>query len=116
MLESTYVTFTKVCDKQIAKHGRTRNAILEAIRLCNDRDILKEYLESKKKEVVNIMMVLYDEQEIMRSYVESERHDARVENSIRTAKRLLEKGEMLIEDIAECTVLPIKEVRNLERN
>ena len=49
------------------------------------------------------MMVLYDKQEIMRSYVESERHDTRVENSIRTAKRLLQKGKMSIEDIAERT-------------
>ncbi|NBI62786.1 hypothetical protein D3Z38_06870 [Clostridiales bacterium] len=62
------------------------------------------------------MMVLYDEQEIMRSYMESERHDTRVENSIRTAKRLLQKGEMSIEDIAERTDLSIKEVRDLERN
>lgn len=116
MLESTYVTFTKACDEQIAKHERTRKAIWEAICIRKDRDIPKEYLESKEKEVLNIMMVLYDEQEIMRSYVESERHDARVEASIRTAKRLLEKGKMLIEDIAERTDLSVKEVQNLERN
>lgn len=36
------------------------------------RNILKEYLESREKEVVDIMITLYDEQEIMERYVESE--------------------------------------------
>ena len=55
------------------------SAILEAIRICKDKNVLKEYLESKEKEVVDIMMVLYDEQEVMRSYVESEVHEAKIE-------------------------------------
>ncbi len=62
------------------------------------------------------MMILYDEQEVMRSYVESERHDAKLEAIIETAKNLLKKGKMSIEDIAECTDLSIEEVQNLSRN
>ena len=72
-----YVVFTKVCSEQIALHGRTKRAVLEAIRICKDRNVLREYLESMEKEVVDIMMVLYDEQEIMRSYLESEVYEAR---------------------------------------
>ncbi len=62
------------------------------------------------------MMILYDEQEAMRSYVESERHNAKLEAIIETAKNLLKKGKMSIEDIAECTDLSIEEVQNLSRN
>ena len=71
-----YVIFTKICDEQIALYGRTKKAILEAIHICKNENILKEYLESKQKEVVDIMMVLYDEQEIIRSYIESEIEEA----------------------------------------
>ena len=58
-----YVLFTKVCNEQIALYGRTQKSILEAIRICKDRNVLREYLESREKEVVDIMMVLYDEEE-----------------------------------------------------
>lgn len=35
---------------------------------------LKAYFESKEKEVVDIMMALYDEEEVMKRYVESEKY------------------------------------------
>ena len=71
-----YVIFTKVCNEQVAIHGRTREAVQEAIRICKDRNVLKEYLSSREQEVVDMMMELYDEQEVLRSYVESERYEA----------------------------------------
>lgn len=71
-----YVTFTKICNEQVALHGRTREAILEIIRICKDKNVLKKYLESREREVVDIMMTLYDEEEIMRSYVRSEVREA----------------------------------------
>lgn len=69
------MTFTKVCDKQVALYGRTREAIMETIRICKDKNVLKEYLESREREVVDIMMTLYNEEEIMRSYIRSEVQD-----------------------------------------
>ncbi len=70
---SQYVEFTKVCNGQTEVYGRTRKAIQEAVRICRDKNVLKEYLESREQEVVDMMMELYDEQEILKSYVESER-------------------------------------------
>lgn len=104
-----YVVFTKVCNEQIAMHGRTKKAILEAIRICKDKNVLKEYLESKEKEVVDIMMVLYDEQEVMRSYVESEVYEARIE----TAKRLLQMKKLSYEEVAAGSGLTVEEVEEL---
>ena len=79
-----YITFTKVCSEQVKLHGRTQKAVLETIRICRDRDVLREYLESREKEVVNIMMTLYDEQEIMERYVKSEVAEAEKEASLRS--------------------------------
>ena len=84
-----YVVFTKVCNEQVAIHGRTREAVQEAIRICKERNVLKEYLSSREKEVVDMLMELYDEQEVLRSYVESERYEAENTATIRMAREML---------------------------
>ena len=104
-----YVIFTKVCNEQMRKYGRTRKAVTEAIRICKDRNVLREYLSSKESEVVDIMMVLYDEEEIMRSYVESERYDEKIE----TAKRLLQMKKFSYDDIAAGSGLTVEKVEEL---
>lgn len=73
--------------------------ILETIHICKDRNVLREYLESREKEVVDIMMVLYDQEEAIQMYGESERYDEKVE----TARRLIEIGKLSLEDIAAGT-------------
>lgn len=105
-----YIIFTKVCNEQIAIHGRSQKAVLEAIRICKDRNVLSEYLISKEKEVVDIMMVLYDEEEIMRSYVESEVYESKIE----TAKEMLQDHEP-IEKIIKYSRLPKETILKLER-
>lgn len=40
-----YIIFSKIYGEQRKKYGRTREAIQETIRICKDRDILKEYLQ-----------------------------------------------------------------------
>lgn len=69
---SQYVTFTKVCNEQVALYGRSGKAVKEAIRICKDQNVLKEYLTEREKEVTNIMSLLLDQEEITRSYIESE--------------------------------------------
>lgn len=119
-----YVAFTRVCNEQIALYGRTRKAILETIRICKDKNVLQEYLESNEKEVVDIMMVLYDEEEIMRSYVESEIYEAtqkatqkaRHDEKVITARRMLESGKMSFEEVSKYSDLPLEEVERLAEN
>jgi hypothetical protein len=47
---SQYVTFTKVYNEQMKNYGRTRQAVMETIRICKDKNVLKDYLESREKE------------------------------------------------------------------
>lgn len=105
-----YVLFTKICNEQMKEHGRTRKAVMEAIRICKDRDVLREYLSNRESEVVSIMMVLYDEEEIMRSYVESERHDEKIE----TAIEMLREHEP-IEKIAKYSRLSKEDILELQK-
>ena len=112
-----YVLFTKICNEQMKEHGRTRKAVMEAIRICKDRDVLREYLSNRESEVMDIMMVLYDEEEIMRSYVESERYEAkqeaRYDEKIETAKRMLNDGALSMDKVAEFSNLPIEVIEKL---
>lgn len=110
-----YVVFTKVCNEQVEVYGRTRKAIQEAVRICKDKNVLKEYLESREQEVVDMMMELYDEQEILKSYVESERFDAENTVKIETAKRLLDMGRLTIDEVAAAAGLPKELVLELQK-
>jgi len=73
---SQYVAFTKVYQDQIEKYGKTQKAVLETIRICKDKNVLKAYLESREKEVVDIMMALFNKEQILEAYVEEERQEA----------------------------------------
>ena len=108
---SQYVEFTKVCNGQTEVYGRTRKAIQEAVRICKDKNVLKEYLESREQEVVDMMMELYDEQEILKSYVESEKYDVAKE----TAIRLLEMGKLSVDEVAAAAGLPRELVLELQK-
>ena len=57
---SQYVMFTKVYNEQVQRYGRTREAVTQTIRICRDRDVLREFLETREKEVISIMMALFD--------------------------------------------------------
>ncbi|MBR1477334.1 MAG: hypothetical protein IJ608_05160 [Lachnospiraceae bacterium] len=104
-----YVTFTKVANDQMKKHGKTRKAVEETIRICIDEDVLTEYLKEREVEVMDIMTALFDEEEVSRRYgIRMQR-----ENSEKIAKNLLAKGQMSIEDIADCTGLSTNEVEAL---
>jgi hypothetical protein len=106
--------FSKVYDEQRKKYGRTRQTITETIRICKDRNVLKEYLESREQEVVTIMMSLYDEEEIMKSYIKSERYEAEQVAKKKTAINMIRDNKLSLEDISNYTNLPIEEVKKLE--
>ncbi len=57
------------------------------------------------------MMSLFDEEQIMKSFIKSERHDEARE----TAERLIKKGKMSLDEIAECIpTLSFDELKELE--
>ena len=74
-----YIKFTRVFNDQVKIYGYTRKAVMETISICKDRNVLKEYLESREKEVVDIMSFLFDDEYIMRLYVEDKVQEAREE-------------------------------------
>ena len=81
-----YVTFTKVYNEQVSRYGRTRQAVLETIRICKSENVLKEYLESREKEVVDIMMTLFDQEYAVERYGEEKKAEGLAEGALKQAK------------------------------
>lgn len=109
-----YVVFTQVCNEQVKKYGRTKKAIEETIRICKAQNVLKEYLETREKEVINIMVALYDEQEVMDRYVANRVNNEKKENAKAIARNMIAVGKMTYEEIANCTGLSVIEVEKLD--
>lgn len=109
---SQYVTFAKVYDEQRKKHGKTRMAILETIRICKDKNVLTEYLLEREKEVEAIMLAIYDEEEILLDYIRSEKY----ENSKEIAVKMLKEGNLSVEQIAGyISNLTIDDVKRIQQ-
>ena len=106
-----YIIFCKVFNEQIKKYGMTKQAGTETIRICKDRNILKQYLSSKEVEVVTIMMSLFDDEQIMRTYAK----DIAREMARETAERMIKDGEMPLEKIAHyIPTLSMEELKEIE--
>jgi len=84
-----YVLFTKVIDEQRNLYkNNTQTAITETIRICKDKNILKEYLENHEKEVIDIMVTLYSQEEVLRDYVTSEKFTSEVKGIVELSQEL----------------------------
>ena len=106
-----YIMFCKIFNGQTQLYGMTNKAVIETIRICKDRNVLREYLLEREKEVVTIMKSLFDEEQIMKSFIKSERH----EEARETAERMIKIGKLSLDEIALCVPsLSLDELRELE--
>ena len=109
-----YIIFSKVYNEQRKLYGNTKQAVTETIRICKDRNVLKEYLLEREKEVVDIMMTLFDDEQILKAYTRDVEENMERETERRTAERLIKKGKMSLDEIADCVPsLPFDELKKL---
>ena len=110
-----YIIFCKVYNEQRKKHGQTKKAVTETIRICKDRNVLKEYLESKEQEVVDIMMTLFDDEQVLEAYAKDIDDNATHREARETAERMIKMGKFSLEDIALCVPsIPLDELKRLK--
>ena len=69
----------------------SEQTVKETICICKDRNILKKYLISKEKKVVTIMMSVFDDEQIMRTYLKDAANTAAYEADRATAERMIKK-------------------------
>lgn len=95
------IRFTRIFNDQMKIFGYTRKAVMETISICKNRNLLKEYLESREKEVVDIMSFLFDDEYIMRLYVEDKVQGAREEAEKEAAKKAVEEAKRKNIEVAQ---------------
>lgn len=84
-----YVLFTQIIDEQRKLYKNdTKTAIKETIRICKSNNILKKYLENQEKEVIDIMVTLYSQEEVFRDYVASEKFSSEVKGIVELSREL----------------------------
>ena len=93
--------FSKVYDEQRKLYRNTKQAVTETIRICKDSNVLKEYLESKEQEVVDIMMALFDDEQILKAYIKEIKDNTVKEIAKETAERMIKTGKRILEEIAD---------------
>ncbi len=114
-----YIIFCKVYNEQRKRYGNTKQAVTETIQICKDRNVLKGYLESREQEVVDMMMTLFDDEQILKAYtkdmVDSAVKKTAKETAIETAERMIKLGKLSLEEIAiYVPLLSLEELKKLE--
>lgn len=89
---SQYVDFTKVYNEQVRLYGKTREAVLSTIRICQDRNVLKEYLSGREKEVINIMMGLFDQEKAVEQFGNEKKEEGKLESKKEAAINMKAEG------------------------
>lgn len=114
-----YIAFSQIVDEQVKLHGRTDEALYETLRICRERKILKPFLDSREKEVVDIMTTLFDEQKVWEIELYNRREEAREEGReegreeerVAMLRRLLKKASL--PDVAKLTGISQEEIERL---
>lgn len=96
-----YIIFAHVYDQQVKLYGRDRKAAEETVRICKDRGVLREYLEAHEKEVINSMIMLFEQEEAVKRYGNRMRSEGRGEGKIATLAELVNDGTMTVEQAAK---------------
>ncbi|MGM9581212.1 MAG: hypothetical protein ACI3U2_08265, partial [Anaerovibrio sp.] len=91
-------------------------AVKEIIRICRDRNLLKEYLSERETEVEEIMLTLFDQEHVWNI----ERNNIRLaaleegimQNKTQTVLKMFRRN-MPVEDIADISELSVEEVNDI---
>ena len=93
----------------------TEQTVRETIRICKDRNILKEYLMNREVEVVTIMMSLFNDEQIMKTYWNDMENSLAHKKDRETAERLIKMGKLSLEEIGLCVpTLSFDELKEIE--
>ena len=123
-----YLKFSSIYNNQMKKKKKAEKAIdviRETIRICRDENVLKEYLEFREKEVINILLSLFDDEyrnEVRGREMREQGHEegrkegrekGREENTEGITARMLKLG-LSKDQIAQCTNLTLKKANRIE--
>ena len=110
-----YVRFCHVFNEQVRLHGRTKQTVEEIIRICRDENVLADYLVERKKEVEDIMSMLFSQEEVTERYGNECREEGREEGKNEIVLEMLREKQPLdlISRVSKFSLEKITEVGRL---
>lgn len=111
---SQYVDFCQVANEQVSLYGRTDEALMSTIQLCLEQGILVPFLDSRKKEVVDIMTRLFSQEKAWEMELAANARENREAGQADMLRRLLQKFSIL--EVSQITDIPQSEIERLTRN
>ena len=76
---------TFACEKALGII-KTRKAVLETIHICKNSNVLKKSLENREKEIVDIMMTLFDQEYAVERYGDEKKTEGLAEGEMKKAR------------------------------
>lgn len=92
-----YIIFCHVFDEQRKIHGYSKATIENTIRICQNSNVLREYLESRKKEVIDIMFTLFSQEYATEAYG----REQKIQGVVETCRKLGSSIENAINMVSE---------------
>ncbi|EET62071.1 hypothetical protein BRYFOR_05734 [Marvinbryantia formatexigens DSM 14469] len=83
---------------------------METIRICKDRNVLVEYLRGREKEVINIMMTLFEQEYAVERYGDEREATGEMKKARETAFELADMG-LPVEKIAKAVKVNLETVK-----
>ena len=80
---------------------RAEKAAREAIRICMDRGVLREYLKEREKEVINIMITLFDQDKVTEAYGKRREREGRILDRIEVYREENKSEEEILNRIMD---------------
>ena len=93
-------------DEQRKKHGYTLKTVLETIRICQDENVLREYLTKQAKEVQTIMMTLFTQEEAMKRHDTALRIAVGNETTVENIKKIMKKFNLTEKEAMDTFEIP----------
>ena len=114
---SQYVDFCQVANEQVSLYGRTDEAIMSTIQLCLEQGILVPFLDSRKKEVVDIMTRLFSQEKAwemeLAAHAREEREEGRKEG--REEGEQMGMANLLKKMLANASILDVSRITGISQ-
>ena len=88
-----YIRFCEIADEERKSKGYTKEAVEETIRRCLAENVLTKFLESRQKEVHDIMFTLFSKEKITEIHEYNVAMEARAEGEAKGMAKGMAEGE-----------------------
>ena len=110
-----YIGFCEVLNEQVKLYGRTDEALGNTLRICMERGILVPFLNSRMKEVADIMTTLFDQEKVWEIELYNIAKESRQEGVQEGKKEMLRQmlANASILDVSRITGIPEDEIQRI---